>query len=201
MCSNWSWLSPRGSALIANKVYLLPTTATSTRQSVLDPCLPSLCGPVMKVRMTVYTQWHTHDYTAQKTRGLAIKRMKIHSATVHTVHCDYTSESCIKHLLWHWHAVGACIAAHRCTSTHKVSHTIPLTALLWRPPGLFSFFSPTVLISQLRRGDNSVYSAQSTLVNEQDLYWIKHLVRIPNAHSAELNVSLRSKKRIKTGIY
>ncbi len=62
------------------------------------------------------------------------------------------------------------------------------------------YFLPTVLISQLRRGDNSVYLAQNTLVNEQDFYWIKHLLKVPDAHSAELNVSLGSKRRISTEI-
>lgn len=45
--------SPRGSALIANKVYLLLTTAPPAQR--LTPRLPSLCGPIMKVRATVYT--------------------------------------------------------------------------------------------------------------------------------------------------
>ncbi len=82
-----------GSALIANKVYLLPTTATSSHQSVFDPCLPSLCGPIMKVRMTVFTlsstHTNTHNYTVQTTRGLArtLKNTQCHSTycTLHTV--------------------------------------------------------------------------------------------------------------------
>lgn len=113
-------------------------------------------------------------------------------------HCNYRAESCMKHLR---HAVWTCMTRHRCTCTHKVRHTFPLTAFLWHPPRLLFLFFFHSFNFRMRRGDNSVCLAQSTMVNEHDLYWIKHWVRIPNAHSAELNVSLRSKKRIKKGIY
>lgn len=61
-------------------------------------------------------------------------------------------ESCIKRLsvAWRRHDVYACVTAHRCAYTQKVSHTFPPhgTAVNPLPPPLL-----TILISQLRRGD------------------------------------------------
>lgn len=50
--------------------------------------------------------------------------------------------------------------------TEGQPHNSPHSVSYDRLQGSFS----TVLISQPRRGDNSLYLAQSTLVNEQDLY-------------------------------
>lgn len=102
-------------------------------------------------------------------------------------------ESRIKHLsvLRRRHDVYACVTAHRCACTQKVSHSFPPHGTAVNPLGGFFFFNLlTVLISQLRRGDNSVYLAQNTLVNEQDPCWVKHLVRRPNTNCDEMNVCL-----------
>lgn len=99
-------------------------------------------------------------------------------------------ESCIKHLSVLRHDVYACVTAHRCACTQKVSHSFPphgtaVNPLRTTPPPPF-----TVLILQLMRGENSVYFAQNTLVNEQDPCWVKHLVRLPNTSCDGMNVSL-----------
>lgn len=182
-----------GSALITNKVYPLPTTATSTRQSVFDPCLLSLCGPIMKVRTTIYAQSHTHArrHTGHtETHAIVQTVLRFNYSMNHALNIWAYSDA---DMLFVHVSLHTNVHAHIRSATHFPSQSFCELSRV--------FFPPTVLISQLRRGDNSVYLAQNTSVNEQDLYWIKHLVRIRNANGAELNVSLRSKKRIKKGIY
>lgn len=120
--------SPWGSALIANKVYLLPTTATTAQQSVFDPRLPSLCGLIMKVRIAIYTQ--SHSVFPKPPQPCTVIQYR---------QDNYSKESCMKQLsvLRHRRAICACITAHRRTSTQKVRLTIPLTVFLWPPPGIF----------------------------------------------------------------
>lgn len=83
--------SPRGSALITNKVYLLPTTATTTRHSVFDPCLPSLCGPIMKVRMTIHTQSHIVFTKPTQTYVIIQYRKWGHTKTLANTLCHRTN--------------------------------------------------------------------------------------------------------------
>lgn len=123
---------PSGSALIANKVYLLPNTATTTWHSAFDPCPPPQFIPIIKVRITIYTQSHTQHSLRKQEASLN----QIHSAcyTLYTLLC--IESSCSKHLFRHRHAVCACIISHRFSCSQKVHHTFPLKAFLRPPLGL-----------------------------------------------------------------
>lgn len=137
---------PWGSALIANKVYLLPTTETIAQQSVFDPCLPSLCGLIMKVRITLYTQSHTGF--PKLTQPLTVIRYR---------QDNYSKESCMKHLRVLTHTHTHMLFVHASPHTDVYPHRRSATQFTWqrfcdRLQGSFS----TVLISQPKRRDNSV---------------------------------------------
>lgn len=171
------------------------------RQSVFDPCLPSLCGAIMKVRMTVYTQSHTHmhNYTIQDSKKASLRPIEVNRATEHTVDCNFSTEWCIKHLSV-LRPQTCCLCRDRCTQisvhTQGQPHVSPDSAPA-TPSRVILF--PTVLISQPRKqlcllGTKHIGKWTRIVLN-------KTSTEDPLCPQCWAECELRSRKRIKKGIY